>query len=105
MSLQVALLGNHRCRRRTKMSSDDPMERLIRDALQVSGVRFIEGDKNGVGLDFHLPEHDFFIEVKQFHSDRISRQMKRADNVIVAQGRGAVEALARMIATGAWRER
>lgn len=31
------------------------------------------------------------------HSPRISEQMSRADNVIVAQGEGAVRALARMI--------
>lgn len=79
------------------------MERLIRDALQVSGARFIEGDKNSTGLDFEMPDEGFSIEVKQFHSERISLQMKRADNVIVAQGRTAVQALARMIATGAWR--
>lgn len=81
--------------------SNDPMEGMIRAALKRAGIRFVEGDRNPARLDFHLPEFALYIEVKQFHSDRIAAQMARADNVIVAQGRGAVEALAAMIEAGA----
>lgn len=44
----------------------------------------------GSGLDFYLPDLDIYIEVKQFHSDRIAKQMARRPNVIAIQGRGAV---------------
>lgn len=69
--------------------SDDPMETLVRSALTQGGIRFIEGDRNKAGLDFYLPDFDLYIEVKQFHSERIARQ--KADNVIAVQGRCAVE--------------
>lgn len=77
----------------------DPMEILIRDALTAAGLKFVtdEGGANPSGLDFYLPDFDLHIEVKQFHSDRIADQMARADNVIVAQGRKAVEWLAAQI--------
>jgi hypothetical protein len=73
----------------------DPMEMLIADALSRAGVRF-EHDFSGKtkGLDFYLPDHDLYIEVKRFHSDRISEQMSRAPNVIAVQGKIAVEFLA-----------
>lgn len=75
----------------------DPMEKLIRDALIDIGEPFIEENKNLANLDFYLPRINIYIEVKQFHSKRISNQMERASNVIVAQGKEAVEALASMI--------
>jgi hypothetical protein len=73
----------------------DPMEMLVAEALARAGVRF-EHDFSGKtkGLDFFLPEHDIFIEVKRFHSDRIGEQMSRAENVIAVQGKAAVEFLA-----------
>lgn len=88
-----------------KHRTEDPMENLIAEALISAGVRFTaEGRKLGrpqtpddITLDFHLPDLDVWIEVKQFHSDRIVRQMAQAPNVIVAQGRPAVEALAKWI--------
>lgn len=88
------------CPSEIPMVSDDPMERIIRDALLSAGFRFVEGDRNDSKLDFYLPRFGLCIEVKQFHSDRISRQMKQADNVIVAQGAAAVRWLASLIAAG-----
>lgn len=75
----------------------DPMEKLIRDALIDIGEPFVEENKNLANLDFYLPRINVYIEVKQFHSKRISNQMERASNVIVAQGKEAIEALASMI--------
>jgi hypothetical protein len=76
------------------------MERLIEAALIDAGIAY-ESDNGGgspANLDFYLPAFDLHIEVKRLHSDRIAAQMARAENVIVAQGKPAVEALARMIA-------
>jgi hypothetical protein len=72
------------------------MEQIIERALQDAGIRYItdQGGKNPSRLDFRLPCHDVEIEVKRFHSERTGDQMKRAANVIVAQGDAAVRLLA-----------
>ncbi len=76
----------------------DPMEELIKDALRSRDLTFVEEDDlRGEGLDFYLPDFGVHIEVKQFHTPRVADQMARAPNVIVAQGRIAVELLARLI--------
>jgi hypothetical protein len=85
------------------LKSSDPMEALIERALMRAGVRYVHEVMDIAitnGLDFYLPDIDLYIEVKQFHADRISRQMGRVQNVIVAQGRPAVQRLAKMIESG-----
>jgi hypothetical protein len=80
---------------------DDPMEKMVRNALLLRGVKFTEDGKPGgsinSGLDFHLTDYGVHIEVKQFHSPRIAEQTSRVDNVIVAQGRDAVSLLAKLL--------
>lgn len=81
----------------------DPMENLIEGALKAGGFAYVREGMPGAsthGLDFHLKDLDLYIEVKQFHSPRISDQMSRAPNVIAAQGRPAVEFLAGLLARG-----
>lgn len=84
------------------LTTTDPMERIIEQALLDVGLRYVtdQGGGSPHNLDFHLIDHDVAIEVKQFHSDRIGAQLARTPNVIVAQGRGAVELLARAIRGG-----
>lgn len=79
---------------------EDPMEKIIAEALRAGGFQFDtgEGGNNPTGLDFFLPGADLHIEVKRFHSDRIAEQMSRAANVIALQGEGAVRFFARCIA-------
>jgi hypothetical protein len=82
---------------RSSKRPTDPMERIIASALDDAGIRYVtDGDGNPSGLDFRL-ESGVEIEVKRFHSDRIGDQMKRAENVIVAQGFDAVMMLAELI--------
>jgi hypothetical protein len=79
------------------------MERRMIQAFRTAGIRFLQPQDTHEGpntLDFHLPDHNLYIEVKQFHSDRIARQMALQPNVIVAQGALAVEALALMVEAG-----
>ncbi|VXC81598.1 hypothetical protein [Sphingomonas sp. AX6] len=75
------------------------MERLIEDALIASGRQYVTDDDpaNSAKLDFYLPDDDLYIEVKRMHSPRIAEQMGRVENVIVAQGEGAVRALAGLL--------
>lgn len=79
----------------------DPIEAIIAAALCKAGISYLhETDMNAedsLGLDFYLPEMDVYIEVKQFHSARISRQMAQAPNVIAIQGRDAAHVFADLI--------
>lgn len=70
------------------MSRPDPMEKTIEDALTRAGIPFVRADKEPERLDFLLGK-GVFIEVKQFHSDRIAEQMSRASDVIAIQGKEA----------------
>lgn len=77
----------------------DPMEQLIADALSEAGIDYARGGEpgNASRLDFYLPLYDIHIEVKRLHTPRVAEQMSRAENVIVAQGKEAVEMLALLI--------
>jgi len=69
----------------------DPIEKIVEDALIRSKIRYKGGREgnNPSNLDFALLDYNVEIEVKQFHSDRISAQMGRAPNVIAIQGKDA----------------
>lgn len=82
----------------------DPMERRIAVALERAKYAYNhECEIRGRRLDFYVPqmgENGVYIEVKRFHSERISAQMACVANVIVAQGHQAVETLAKLIEQG-----
>jgi hypothetical protein len=81
------------------MSTDDPIERIVSDALCSAGYAFESPaflDEGRTSLDFKVG--DVFIECKAYHSDRISKQMARAENVIAIQGRAAAEWFSEAIA-------
>ena len=70
-----------------KIHFSDFLESTIADALDNAKINFVhESENSGQILDFYLPNFDVYIEVKQFHSDRISKQMILRDNVIAVQG-------------------
>jgi len=72
----------------------DHLEKQIAEVLDSLGIDFVhESEDKYQGLDFYLPKYDVYIEVKQFHTSRISKQMESEDNVIVLQGRKSVELL------------
>jgi hypothetical protein len=79
----------------------DPAEHALRVALEREGFTFTEDGKPGgevnKAIDFHLADYGIAIEVKQFHSDRISDQMARHENIIAVQGVKAVEFLAALL--------
>lgn len=68
----------------------DPMERKLAAAMLKDGVPFTCDQKQTGGLDFLILNAPVYVEVKRFHSDRISDQMGRAENVIAVQGERAV---------------
>lgn len=76
----------------------DPIEDIVERALLRAKLGFTkDGEGNTRGLDFHLTDFDIYIEVKQFHTDRVTEQMSRVSDVIVIQGRAAAEAFAKML--------
>lgn len=76
----------------------DHLEKQIAQAFDEVGIEYIHESENGEqDLDFYLPFFDVYIEVKQFHADRIARQMSSKDNVIAVQGRKSVELLIVML--------
>ncbi len=81
----------------------DLYERQIGEALFDAGIAFThESEVIGQRLDFHLPEHDIYIEVKQYHTERIlasrgNAQMKLDDNIILVQGKKAVQIMVELI--------
>ena len=81
------------------MIPTDPMDKLVFTALLYGGYTFRWGENTVSKLDFEVdtPEGVVAIEVKQFHSDRIAKQMSRAENVIAVQGKRAVHMLAGLL--------
>lgn len=72
----------------------DHLEKRVARALDECRIEFVhESENKEQDLDFYLPFFDVYIEVKQFHADRIARQMSSKDNVIAVQGTKAVELL------------
>lgn len=61
----------------------DPLEREVADALAMRGIRFLHETTGQTDhLDFFLPDFGIHLEIKRFHSERISGQMARVPNVI-----------------------
>lgn len=76
----------------------DPTEDIVRKALDAANIIYsTERDERNHDLDFYLIEHAIHVEVKQFHTDRISEQMSRVPNVIAIQGKEAAQFFALMI--------
>ena len=76
-----------------------PLEQRMAKALDTAKIEYRTDYEGGVEshLDFYMQKEDVHIEVKGGHSPRISVQMKRSKNVIVAQGEKAVQLLATLI--------
>mgnify|MGYP000246292980 CR=1 FL=1 len=81
-----------------KIHFADHLEKKIAAALDEVEIEFVhESESKEQVLDFYLPFFDVFIEIKQFHTDRISRQMSSKDNVIAVQGTKSVNLLVTML--------
>lgn len=78
----------------------DHLEEMVGRALFDAGIKFIH-DSQGGGqrLDFFLPKHDIYIEIKQYHSDRISEQLMLRNNIIVLQGINSVKCFVSLLNT------
>ena len=76
----------------------DHLEEAIAKALDSAGIDYVhESENKEQGLDFYLPKFDVYLEVKQYHADRIARQMSTQDNVIAIQGIKSIKLLVKML--------
>lgn len=75
----------------------DNLEEAVGTHLIEQGIEFVHESQNkDQRLDFYIPEHDVFIEVKKFHSPRINAQMETQNDIIVLQGKLAVKLFCKM---------
>ena len=75
-------------------TGDYDNERIIANTLEKCGLNFTgeeRGVENGRCLDFHLTDHNVFIEVKSGYSERSNEQLKSQMNVILIQGMQAAK--------------
>jgi hypothetical protein len=74
-----------------KIQYADFLEKAIGEKLMQKNIKFShESQGINIGLDFYLYDYDIYIEIKQYHSDRIALQLSRQENVIVLQGKKSV---------------
>lgn len=76
----------------------DPVEIVIAEGLERAGIEYERKSENRFPhLDFYLPRLNIYIEVKQFHTDRIADQMSRVPDIIAIQGMKAAVIFVKMI--------
>lgn len=81
-----------------KIYYSDFLEEHLGKQLEFNGISFVHESQNkNQGLDFYLPKYDIYIEIKQFYSERILKQLSVKDNVILLQGKKAVDLFIEMI--------
>ena len=77
-----------------KIFISDPLEKDIAFLLTNLNIKFVhESEEKSQRLDFYLPDFDIYIEVKQYHTDRVNEQLKSKDNIILIQGKKSINAL------------
>ncbi len=82
----------------------DPLETDLVALLERHGIAYTRplplDPDNPSRLDFHLTDIDLYIELKQFYTPRISRQLSSVPNgksTMVLMGRGSIAALERLV--------
>ena len=76
----------------------DHLEKKLAEALDEVGIQFVhESENSEQELDFYIPFFDVYIEVKQFHAERIARQMSSKDNVLDVQGMKSIDLFVTML--------
>lgn len=73
---------------------NDPIERIVADALRAAGIEFTAPFD---GPDFQLTGIGVAIECKQFFTMRIVKQMQASPDIIVIQGVKAAETFAAIL--------
>lgn len=81
-----------------KIHFADYLEKIIAQSLNDAGIEFVhESESKEQSLDFYLPKFGVYLEIKQFHSERIAKQMAAKDNVIAIQGTQSVNFIIKLL--------
>lgn len=81
----------------------DPVETEMEMLLSRYGIAYTRPDKDPsspITLDLYLPAFNLFIEVKQFHTDRIASQLRKVPQhvtAIVLVGPNSIDDFARLV--------
>lgn len=77
-----------------------PLEKQMETLLLKHDIAFTRPEKAGRNLDFYLTNYGLAVEIKQFHSDRVNKQIKDSGfpTVMVLIGRESVNVLAELLA-------
>lgn len=84
--------------------TEDPLERAMSALLDRASIRYTRPERDKADpttLDFHLTDIGLYIEVKQFHTDRIAGQlgaMPHTASALVLVGPDSIKAFARLVA-------
>lgn len=80
-----------------------PLEKQFVALLDEFSIEYLRPEQDvtiPTNLDFYLPDFDLFVEIKCFHSDRISRQLSSVphrSNALVIMGPQSITAFRRFI--------
>ena len=81
-----------------KRQITDDLELAVAESLSDAGILFTHSLQPPYHkLDFYLPEHDIYIEVKKFHTERVCKQLHTQENIILIQGRKSVEFMKKIL--------
>lgn len=73
-----------------------PLEKQMASLLDRCGIDYTRPEqdrRDPTNLDFYLPDFDLYVEVKQFHTPRVEKQLElvpKKANALVLQGMTAV---------------
>jgi hypothetical protein len=80
------------------------LEKQMANLLRSADIDFTRPERDRsdpTTLDFYLPDFDLYIEVKQFHTDRITRQLAAVPDrktAIMLMGPSAISDFERLVA-------
>lgn len=73
---------------------NDPVEAIVARALDDAGISYTRPDGTP---DFKITAFNLEIEVKQFYSERVIRQLEGKENIILIQGKPAASYFYRLL--------
>lgn len=81
-----------------KIHYADDLEERVGKLLNFMNVNFVhESEDSKQTVDFYLPEHDVYLEVKKFNAGRTKRQLENHDNIILLQGSKTISLWEKMV--------
>lgn len=79
-----------------------PVEKRFEELLDARGIKYTRPEKDASdksSVDYFLKDYDLYVEVKQFHTDRVNGQIAKCypKGVMVLVGMAAVNSFMEMM--------